>query len=86
MKDWISVNDRLPEDDERILISIDSGVQMGSGTSICPQVLMGWYCCENSDFDGLWYSHFIAVGDSTPLTDGVLAWMPLPEPYEEGEK
>ena len=63
---WISVKDRLPEDNRWLLIQLrywNSGFNMN----------VGWY----DDKEKRWYCQFSPMHD-----DDILYWQPLPEPIE----
>lgn len=69
MAEWISVKERLPEQNQRVLVC---GVR--GGVQICRY----W---ENRDYGGgLQYMFF--TNKQRPIT--VTHWMPLPEPPKEG--
>ena len=67
--EWIPVGERLPEDDNFVLITVQLG-----GTTYLPIVhrKLAYYDCNV----GWLFSY------SRQVQDKVLAWMPLPEPYE----
>ena len=65
--EWISVNERLPEEDEDVLVMTAEGKFASGGMHVA-----------SLDEDGVWYpSH----GDGWEFPD-VTHWMPLPEPPE----
>jgi hypothetical protein len=68
--EWISVNDRLPEEDEDVLVMTAEGKFASGGMHVA-----------SLDEDGVWYpSH----GDGWEFPD-VTHWMPLPKPPESSE-
>lgn len=68
-RDWISVEDRLPEDRSDVLVVAYWHERWG--------VYMGWCAPERA----AWSVH-IGIGDRNDVA--VTHWMPLPEPPEEG--
>ena len=67
---WIACSERLPEDEQEILFSTKTG-----------RAHSGIY--HDDDSANPWYSHRDKV---RAWSNVVTAWMPLPEPYEGGEK
>jgi hypothetical protein len=68
MSEWISVKDRLPNE-ETPVITLYSGVV---------QHVTYWI------IDGSWYPAHADEADETPVNSGVFThWMPLPEPPED---
>lgn len=70
MSEWISVKDRLPENEERTLIQIEK-VNWKTGN-----IEIFLHIAELDD-NGEWVTAY-----GTP-NGKVTAWMPLPEPYRE---
>lgn len=77
---WISVKDKLPEDEERVLICADVDNEEDR-IAIAYRMLEEW-----SDDEYIWRA-WETLGHSADYDDEeVIAWIPLPEPYEEGEE
>lgn len=76
MNKWIPVSERLPENDEDVLISLEDGrITIASyNDHFLPffNKPIGW---------GVDAKRFVFDFCS----DDVIAWMPLPDPYTEGE-
>ena len=71
--EWVSCKDRLPEEDENVLVSVHFDV---SGQN--PDA--GWYVDIASQIDG----HWVSYSDEYKIAKDfhkVMAWMPLPEPW-----
>ena len=66
---WIPVSERLPEDEQEILFSTKTG-----------RVHSGKY--HDDDSANQWYSH---KDKCRAWNNVVIAWMPLPQPYEPQE-
>lgn len=79
---WIPVTERLPDED----------YWTGANFQYSADVLMTVYNAEDEETiidyghtaDGSWYSD--TTDGLVPPWWEVLAWMPLPEPYKEGEE
>lgn len=80
MSKWIDPNDRLPECDEEVLITVKAGTDLEDyGETTTEEV---WQAVFHSEG---WCRNFTLWND-VELTGEVLAWMPLPEPYKGVEK
>ena len=86
MNNWIELNDKLPEHEETVLITLKDGTRLDGGTLIGNQVSIAVFYNDVED-SGRWYPFFSVWEDpKAELTQEVLAWMPLPKPFnEEGE-
>lgn len=83
---WIPVTDGLPEED----YETGNGVQFSADVlaTIVNHANDGeLYCWLLKTVDGKWYDYVPnADGEhEIPFWCEVIAWMPLPEPYKEGE-
>lgn len=79
MSEWINPNEKLPENDESVLITVKAGTDLEDyGIPYHDEV---WQAVFHDDG---WYKHFTTWND-VQLTKEVKAWMPLPEPYLEEE-
>ena len=67
---WIPVRERLPEDEQEVLITYKINVKHHVWSAIWDEVHCRFYDKE--------YRSYMSV-------DSVEAWMPLPEPYEPQE-
>ena len=72
---WIPVTERLPDSPIRVLIQIDNG-----------WIITAYYDYGYDDENKFWWSvpDWDVDGDGTyalPISNQVLAWQPLPEPY-----
>lgn len=70
--EWIPVNERLPEDYDRVLITVNG----------CRGLIVreAHYHKARNEFEVLHNHDRWEVGE-----EGLLAWQPLPEPYKKGE-
>ena len=75
MHSWIPVSERLPDEDEYVLMSFENFTLL----------IIGRYEKDN-DGGGAWYAGDDDGCDTCSSQDlFVNAWMPLPKPYEEDE-
>lgn len=73
---WIPVSERLPEDGQRVLVTYDL-------VNSYPWVNILRYGKPMSEDKPCFYEADSEWGD-VPY-DGIVAWMPLPEPYKEAD-
>ena len=78
---WIPCSERLPEKSGRYLVT--------RGLNACGSLWNRVYIANYSDLMGIrsekiWWQGNVGKSDFERIDD-VLAWMPLPEPYREGE-
>lgn len=71
---WISVEDRLPEEDDMYLVTVHPRYIVPGGIQID---MLGWH-------EGKWNFQYFDGRDAV-FPDPVIAWQPLPAPYREGE-
>lgn len=72
MSEWISVKDKLPENNVTVLAYCEKTKKYFIGNAI--------YRCFS---DGVYWRHEGARGAMYTVTSKVTHWMPLPEPPEE---
>ena len=76
---WIPCSERLPEEAGEYICTLvgvhDSGIPSECGFEPSNQkgIIPGWSTCEADGFKFL-------------RNDEVIAWMPMPEPYQEGKE
>lgn len=76
---WTPTFAGKPDEDSFVLITVAPGTRTDMGTATCNQVMFAHYSTE----DGVDKSfQTIGYGDVF-LNDEVLAWMPIPKPWEE---
>ena len=68
---WIPCSERLPEDESYILVSFENATMLDSGENRIEILYLNEF--------GRWH------GDLGEPNGKVIAWMPLPTPYEKGE-
>lgn len=76
LNEWVSIDDRLPEEEKFVLVTINSNASI-------KKVTIGYVTMARDDNDvlyGEWFDELFCE------IDGVVAWKPLPEPYERKEK
>lgn len=87
MSDWIKCKDKLPESESFVLVTIEDGSEVPEGECVGRQVYEALFT-DDKNVDELWYPHFIPVDENVNheinWTKEVIAWMPLPKPFEEG--
>ena len=75
MPEWIPCSERLPEEDGQYLITVKYKHVNDSYEDI--------YAEHGEWYDGRW--DMFCFGHCGKVED-IIAWMPLPEPYKEGEQ
>lgn len=81
MSNWIKPKDKLPENEQEVLITVEECTELGGGIGTQRAV---WQAVFYNDPLENWYPFFRTwIDDEKELTEDVVAWMPLPEPYTE---
>lgn len=75
MMEWIKVADRLPEEGQRVIVTLVP-MQNMFGTKM---VDCDWIECQNGRFMRFSYEW----DEWSDITDSVTHWMPYPEPAED---
>lgn len=80
MFEWIKTEDKRPEDEQLVLVTVKKGTYVLGQLSRNAVYEAIFY--ENGE---QWCPYFQIVdcSDQTKLTGEVIAWAPLPEPFEE---
>lgn len=73
---WIPVEEHLPKQNEMVLITI---IRKDKRYNKIPFISIGYISWSNTTW---WCAH---DGDCKSANVEVLAWMPLPEAYKEGD-
>lgn len=75
---WIPVLERLPEEYKSVMVTVNEEIKGEKQYVIYPEA-------RYSKGDG-WEWAYESGADYWEKIDGVIAWMPLPEPYKESEE
>ena len=75
---WVPCSERLPEDGQVVLITVKAGTALDIGISDEDTVMEAYYYADEYT-----YPCFVPSIGVEHLREEVLAWMPLPEPYQE---
>lgn len=84
MNEWIDVLDELPKGETIVLVTLREGTDIyGDGRKIDEnQVRMAMFF-DKPEVSGKWFPFFCVLeNENKEFTDEVIAWMPLPEPYQ----
>ena len=77
---WIPCSERLPEDDDIVLITMDDSITVRGAFFEQISNQLGFFK------EGVWHWGY-EIGEAYwPETTHVTAWLPLPEPYKEGNE
>ena len=83
MSKWIKCNDKLPKNEEFVLVLLEEGSKAPAGITTIRTVEPAMFIDNNATechVDDLWYPHFMSYSDSIDWTKEVIAWVPFPEP------
>ena len=84
MNEWIDVLEKLPKSEEIVLVTLREGTDIygdGGKTSENRVNIAMFY--DKPEHSGKWFPFFCVLeNQNKEFTDEVIAWMPLPEPYQ----
>lgn len=92
MSEWISVNDRLPEDGSGVIVTFINHDPVSCYEHIKNIPLVDFACYSNTHKMWFWWStaaedlmdeYEYVPGDEIDEAVEVVAWMPKPEPFVE---
>lgn len=85
MSGWINLRDKMPESESEVLVTLKDGSNVGGCSLIGNQVFKAMFIDDDA-VDEAWAPFFWVCGENSDrkFRDEIIAWMPLPEPYEEG--
>lgn len=72
---WIKRTEKTPENETIVLVTVEDGTITDAGIAIGRQVLTAFYD-EDGSFQAIGYGNVC-------LDEDVVAWSPMPEPYDE---
>ena len=80
--EWIKPIDKLPKEGEEVLITVADGTR-AFGSILSKEVCQAQFH-NDPTFSGKYYPIFsLYDSEGTELTGEVVAWMPMPQPYDE---
>lgn len=82
--EWIDINERRPNNEDYVLVTLREGAETPTGTTIDSEVELAWFV-DDPMIDELWFPHFQFANTKDVLirNEDVIAWAPLPAPYDE---
>ena len=81
MSEWIMLWDELPQSEQEVLVTVEANTDYDGGIRVNRSVTTAMFF--NSE-DWGWYPYFeLGVGEHNECTKEIVAWMPLPGPYEK---
>lgn len=85
MIEWIDLADKLPENEQEVLVTVRKGTDLGEYITTDNEVKIAMFV-NDLDVAGTWYPFFYLLDchvtePNKHFISEVLAWAPLPEPY-----